>query len=221
MLNLIDVGGAGGLQGKWEARLGSIAPTIFEPNTTEADKIRDKYRAHKDIRVVERGLCNVSGQRTLHLTQHWGCVSLRQPNFDILAKYPIAKQFKVVGEKTIDCYRYDELFAKGEVPKPDVIKIDVQGCEYEVLEGFGDLLDGCVGIELETHFYPIYWEQKLLHDLVALLGRFGLTLMRLSPINHFEGDMVEADAFFLLAKEKAKTPEEKATRALVAEVYGL
>ena len=221
MLNLIDVGGAGGLQGKWEARLGKVAPTIFEPNTAEADKIRDKYRGYEHINVVERGLFNVSGQRTLHLTHHWGCVSLRQPNFDFLAKYPISKQFQVVGEKTIDCYRYDELFAMGEVPKPDVIKIDVQGCEYEVLEGFGSLLDGCVGIELEAHFYPIYREQKLLHDLVGLLGSFGLTLMRLSPINHFEGDIVETDAFFLLSKEKVKTPEEKAKRALVAEVYGL
>ncbi len=221
MLNLIDVGGAGGLQGKWEARLGTIAPTIFEPNTAEAEKIRDKYRGHKDIRVVERGLFNVSGKRTLHLTHHWGCVSLRQPNFEFLAKYPIAKQFKVVGEKTIDCHRYDELFARGEVPKPDVIKIDVQGCEYEVLEGFGHLLEGCIGIELEAHFYPIYREQKLLHDLIGLLGSFGLTLVRLSPINHFEGDIVEADAFFLLSREKAKTQEEKTNRTLVAEVYGL
>jgi FkbM family methyltransferase len=44
--------------------------------------------------------------------------------------------------------RYDQLHAKGVVPVPHVVKIDFQGCEYEVLEGFGELLDQVLGIEL-------------------------------------------------------------------------
>ena len=82
------------------------------------------------------------------------------------------------------------------MPAPDAVKIDVQGYEHEVLQGFGGLLQGCLGIELETHVYPVYQDQKLLGDLIALLEPYGFVLRRLSPVPSFDGDVVELDAWF-------------------------
>lgn len=47
-----------------------------------------------------------------------------------------------------------ELVANGSIPAPNVVKIDVEGFEEEVLEGFGDLLaaPGLRAILIEVHF---------------------------------------------------------------------
>ena len=104
--------------------------------------------------------------------------------------------FEVVDRCNVECTRYDLLFSEGRVPKPDAIKIDSQGYEYEILQGFGGLLQGCLGIELEAHFYKLYREQKLLHKLIELLDSYDLVLRRLNPVPHFGGDLVEVDAYF-------------------------
>ena len=90
------------------------------------------------------------------------------------------------------------LYEKGIVPAPDVIKLDVQGCEYEVLLGFGALLQNCLGIELEAHFFPLYRGQHLLHEVISLLSTYGFVLRKLdqNKLGNFDGDLVEVDAFF-------------------------
>jgi FkbM family methyltransferase len=224
-LRLVDVGGAGGLQEKWLARAGEIAPIVFEPNPAEAAKLR---RSISEIfggggLVVERGLSNVAGPQDLHITQYWGCASLRKPNWDVLSRYRIRPAFEVLRTKSIFCSRYDELYRSGEVPQPDAIKLDVQGQEYEVLDGFGSLLRTCLGIELETHLYPIYQGQKLLHDLVALLSDFGFVLRRLQPVPNFDGDVVEIDAWFTKSIEQWRQfdARQKGKFRLICETWDL
>ena len=197
LLRMIDVGGAGGLQKKWHPFADKITPILFEPNPAEAEKLGASLSRNPNAgTVVTTGLFNNKGPRDLHIARYWGCTSLRKPNTTLLSRYRIGGAFATVSIQTIECDRYDNLHARGEVPQPDVIKVDVQGCEYEVLEGFGALLNGCLGIELETHIYPIYEGQKLLHDLVTYLEQFGFVLRKLSQVPSFDGDVVECDAFF-------------------------
>ena len=169
------------------------------------------------------GLAHVAGARTLHVTEHPGCTSLRRPNEEFLAGYSIAPAFAVRRTDEVDCVRYDALHAQGRVPAPDAIKIDVQGFEYEVLLGFGALLQGCLGVELESHFYPLYHGQRLLHDVVRLLDGFGLRLRRLEPVPHFDGDLVEADAFFTRSRDSLDPHDAVARRklALLERVWEL
>ena len=54
-------------------------------------------------------------------------------------------------------------------------------------------------------FYPIYRNQKLLHDVVRLFDSFGLVLRKLEPVPHFDGDLVEVDAFFTRSRESMQT----------------
>lgn len=196
-LRLVDVGSAGGIQGEWLPHADKVSPTLFEPNPHEAEKLRGTLASlfHSGI-VLETGLSNVVGIQPLNLTRYWGCSSLRQPNPDVLSNYRIAPIFDVVETALVECTRYDVLYDSGAAPAPDAIKIDVQGYEYEVLQGFGGLLQGCIGIKLETHVYPIYRGQKLLHDLVSFLRDFDFVLRRIEPVPSFDGDVVELDVWF-------------------------
>ena len=218
MLTLVDVGGLGGLGEEWLPHLSSIRAVLFEPNPSEAALARAKLESCRDGIVVERALGNRAEKRTLHVTRSLGCTSLLDPNHKLLQPYTIAPAFRVTHEIEVECERYDTLMANGEVPQPDAIKIDVQGFEYQVLEGFGNALNECLGVKVEAHFRPIYHGQKLLHDMVDLLARTGLSLRRIQPVDHFDGDIVEVDAWFTCSPERARTlSEERAAKLAFLE----
>jgi FkbM family methyltransferase len=222
-LRLVDVGGAGGLQTKWALHADRITPILFEPNPAEASGLRATIGRIPGGQVLECGLAHVQGRRTLHITEHPGCTSLLRPDDTLLQNYAIAPLFKIKKTEHVECVRYDQLHARGEAPAPDVIKIDVQGSEYEVLLGFGSLLQACLGVELESHFYRIYRNQKLLHDVVRLLDDFGLVLRKLEPVPHFDGDLVEVDTFFTRSRQsmQALGPLERRKFDLMRRVWEL
>jgi FkbM family methyltransferase len=221
-LCLIDVGAMGGVQAKWRPHLDSITPVLFEPNPVEAAKLRTHF-IHATI--VEAALSNVVGRRELVITENPTCISLRNPNQEFLANYDVHPNLRVKGTQEVDCTRYDVLYQKGVVPCPDAIKLDVQGCEYEVLLGFGALLQDCLGIELETHFYPIYRDQRLLHEIIALLGEYGFVLRKLdqNKMSNFGGDLVEVDAFFTKPRSVVRSYDRTQRRKfdLLTEVWEL
>ena len=223
-LRLVDVGGAGGLQAKWINVADRVVPILFEPNPAEAASLRSKIAAQfGGGSVLETGLSNTVGTRGLNIAAYWGCTSLRQPNPDILSGYRIGPAFNIIRTEPVACTRYDVLYHDGLAPAPDAIKIDVQGYEYKVLQGFGGLLQNCLGIELETHVYPIYRDQKLLHHIIAFLADFSFVLRRLHPVPSFDGNVVELDAWFTKDIQTWRTlgPVEKAKFSLICETWDL
>ncbi|MBZ9848227.1 FkbM family methyltransferase [Mesorhizobium sp. CA14] len=213
-ITLVDVGGQGGLQTKWMLRADRITPILFEPIASEAAAVRRTLCRIPGARVVEKALTNASGKQTLYIAAASGCSSLREPNFDILQHYSIGWIFRTIGTQEVECTRYDELARTIGLPPPDVIKIDVQGLEYEVLTGFGDLLGECLAIELETHIVPIYRGQKLVGDLVALLWDWGFSLRQIKQVPNFDGDAIEFDALFSKRRDKLGSLSKLAERKL-------
>jgi FkbM family methyltransferase len=199
---LVDVGGLGGIQPEWDTVAGRVLPILFEPNPAEAAPLREriaKYGNGKGL-VIQKGLAAVRGPRTLRITKSVSCSTMQIPDQEVLSGYSIGPAFDVTATQVVECSRYDVLYKIGEVPKPDVVKVDVQGLEYEVLLGFGELLGDCLGIQLEAQIYPIYQHQRLLGDIIELLSHFGLVLRKIVPSKHFDGDFVELDAWFTIDK---------------------
>ena len=52
--------------------------------------------------------------------------------------------------------RLDSMIERCELPRPDLIKIDLEGRSLEVLEGLGDCLEKARGVLLETHSEKSY-----------------------------------------------------------------
>ena len=200
-LILVDIGAARGLQPKWRRYRRHTLPVMFEPNPAEAARLR----AAPDAIVVEHGLAAEAGTHTLNIAHWFGCSSMLDADPETLTGSKIADLYKTEQQVMIDCKRYDELYREGKVPAPDAIKVDVEGYEYQVLLGFGELLHGVLGIEAEAWFYPVFKGQKLLHDLVAMLAVYDLRLRRLEKVPGFEGDMVCVNAFFM--RGKARHPD--------------
>jgi FkbM family methyltransferase len=198
LLRFVDVGALGGLDKKLSAHRAELWPVLFEPNRTEAALIETHMAGYQRHSVVARGLGDIDGPGKLFKTRNPTCYSILSPNMAYLKQYGISYHFALEGSEDIILSRYDTLYKENLVPLPDALKIDVQGFEYQVLLGFGDLLSNVVAIKLETHFYQIYESQKLFGDLIHYLSKFGLVLRKIDcdKLEHFAGDVVEVDAYF-------------------------
>ncbi len=99
--------------------------------------------------------------------------------------------------------------------KADFVKIDVQGAEYDILEGLGDYLEGVLALELETQVIPIYEGQKTLFQICDVLATKGFRLRGMVPQGTFEGEIVEIEVYF--AKELGLLSEKDRERVFLWE----
>lgn len=193
---VLDVGAAGGVQPAWLPELDYIDLIMIEPSPTEVAKLEAQLKEYSSVSILNVGLSNLEGKQTLFRTKFRQCSSLLEPNAALVARYRVGPAFAVVAQEEIECRRYDNLMREGRAPQPDVVKIDVQGAEKLVLEGMGAALDKVLGIEIESHFYPLYQGQTLFGDMVTWLAEKGFRLRRLGPSHNFDKDIVEVNAWF-------------------------
>lgn len=69
----------------------------------------------------------------------------------------------------VTCLRMDDYCGIMNIDAVDLLKIDVEGFSYEVLEGFGDTLDIVKCIHVECEHEPVWKGQKLYPDVERLL----------------------------------------------------
>jgi FkbM family methyltransferase len=95
----------------------------------------------------------------------------------------------------VEVRRLDEVLA-GQIEGPALLKIDVQGYEFEVLRGLGALANDVEWIYVETSFVELYTGQKLHDEVAGLLSQLGYR----QSIEHnvtMDGDRkIQADFLF-------------------------
>jgi FkbM family methyltransferase len=100
-----------------------------------------------------------------------------------------------VATLAVDVQRLDKVL-RGQVTAPALLKIDVQGYEYEVLQGIGDLTRQIEWIYVETSFVELYTGQRLHDEVAALLRELGYELKLEHNGTIDKGQKVQADVLF-------------------------
>ena len=93
----------------------------------------------------------------------------------------------------VEVVRMDEFTRENQIENIDFLKLDVEGVNYEVLEGFGDKLSMVKSIQIEGEYHQ-YWEgQKLFWDIAELLRKNEFDLV------HFilSDDGIQSDSFWI------------------------
>jgi FkbM family methyltransferase len=183
-----DVGARGGLSRPVEFlyRVGLVRPTFFEPDPVEARRLTQSYRP---CSVFNCALSDKDGHSTLYLTKEPGCSSLLRP----------LGQLEIVDTQTVPTARADTLLKSAACGcHPEIVKLDVQGCELAVLEGFGDLLANVVCLETEVSFRKMYEKQPLIEGITDFLmdNGFGLVDLRVFGVRSTRAAL-QANAFFV------------------------
>jgi FkbM family methyltransferase len=178
-IHFADIGGAGGLQGRWKKVIPFIRAYAFEPDTRSFEKLK---RTHDNIRYINAALGAQSETRTLHLTRKPQCSSIYEPNSELLAQFHDSERMEVVGKPTVEITTLDILQSGGILPRIDFMKIDVQGFEFDILKGGSRIVESeSLGFEIEVEFASIYSGQPLFCDVHGLMRSRDFELLDLRP----------------------------------------
>lgn len=218
-----DVGARYGIHPSFNGFDAPMRYIAFEPDTEEADRLRDAYKDNKKFvyEVLETALDAKKGKRDFHLLKHRGLSSCLKPDLTSECfRHLKPGQAEIEKILQIDMERGDDVF-DGIGVVPDFVKIDTEGTEQDVLEGFERMIDkGILGVRLSCNFQPCFIGQRLFSDSHDWLVKRNFILLNLDyhgygyprlglfrkpdPIEHEDhryGILVAADAVWIIKPE--------------------
>jgi FkbM family methyltransferase len=92
----------------------------------------------------------------------------------------------------------DRLIDDGLCQAPELLKLDVQGYEMEILEGYINHFDACRVIQCELSLLPLIPGAPLLQEMMSYLDRRGFVMFDIDEIIHGpkDGAVWQIDAIF-------------------------
>lgn len=192
----------------------------FEPDEEEASKLNENNIS--GIRqTFPVALAESEGTRTIYITKHPGCTSLYPPNTKLVSNYLISDLFEIVDTASVNTISLDAFIDKFEVAKPDYLKLDIQGAEYEVLKGGTKALtNNVLGIFLETHLQEIYIGSPLFFDIHTLLTNLGFKLIYCQYNPNYGGEIIEFDVAYVKNSQSLKNEEDIIKAAMFCLIHG-
>ena len=240
-LACIDVGARGGVQNTWKPFAPFLELDAFEPDPVACAREQQANRPGEHWHPI--GLAAQTGKATLHVLDKASSSSLFPPNTAVMRHYSRGN----VGERSrpveIDVQSLGDFLTGSPRPRPNLMKLDVQGAELPILQSMtGDQWSEVLGIQTEISFLPFYEGQPLFWDLDAHIRSRGLLFFDILPIlvyrvhegrdHHFmrkhlnisrnrrdlSARTVTGDAFYLRDPESVLQSGDRATIAKLAVV---
>ena len=187
----------------------------FEPQASCLERLRScaQHYEKQTVLINEFGLSNVAMQEAnffIH-ERSTGLAGFNKFNFSskdsidlrtlkgqpasVLDRYK--SQFNDM--ETVSVLKAEDYIRANNIESIDFLKIDTQGHEPEVLEGFGAELSRVHVIRTEIMFYDLYDRQLSFSDIEALLHPYGFRLFDISHIakNPMNGRTDWVDAIYV------------------------
>lgn len=149
-----DVGAAGWLPFHWQDLEGGIEFLFFEPHPESYEKLVQRAKRSKapdKVQVLQTALSGTGGRRTLHLLNVPTGSSLLPVDFESEFVDEQDPYFFPMREEEVDTQRLSYVLDEAGTSL-HMMKLDVQGAEYEILDGMGrDRRDDLVMVEAEVN----------------------------------------------------------------------
>lgn len=195
LATVIDIGANRGQFALAVRRWASMAHVIaFEPLPGAAKVFRSIFSGDDKVRLHEAAIGPRSSRSRMH-------VSARDDSSSLL---PISSTQSKIFPGTAEIATIEvqvaplEAFVKSEeIKAPAMLKLDVQGFEYEALIGCESLLGHFDQIYCECSFVELYSGQKLAADVINWLSRRNFRIAGVRNIAYDrQGGSVQADFLF-------------------------
>lgn len=166
---IVDVGANKGQFLHLSRRLWPAAQLIaIEPNQSLCEELRTACADDSGVLIHCCAAGASSGEATLHVTRDHQNSSLLPPSADFNADRP---DDGVLRTEPVPLRRLDDLLA--DTAGPLFVKIDVQGTELAVLQGFGDRLEDVMALIVEAPFERAYEGASDFHAIYCFLIEHG------------------------------------------------
>jgi len=195
-MNLIfyDVGAAGSIPEHWKKKLLRKKTTVY---AFDENKYKNKNVPIKDFKIKFLNTLLSEGKY--------------KKKFYILNRdtgssfYKISKKFfeytsqDYHGQKKeifVETKSLNSLIYNKEIKKADLIKLDTQGSELEILQGYKKNLDSLIGIETEIEFEEIYDKQPTFAKIDSFLKKNHFELIDIKPARVFHSNGVIENYYY-------------------------
>lgn len=143
----------------------------FECNPNTLDLCRKNILPYKDrITLIEGAVCHYDGNITFYpINQKKTRTSWKDGNPGasslFLANGKYTPETYVQDKITTNCSRLDTIIKNYNIPRVDIIWMDLQGAELLALKGLGDFLNNVNYIHTEVTYKEMYTGQVLFKEL--------------------------------------------------------
>ena len=195
---LLDVGANVGQDAQGRIACGYAGRIVsFEPLKGPREVLLRNAALHPNWEVAERcALGDHTGTVTIHIAEDSRASSVLPPTSIHLQNSPQAIE---VASEVIPLLRLDDVARQFvEETRWPFLKIDVQRLEEQVRRGSTGILPKLVGLQVELSFVRMYYGQKLMPEMLAMITAMGFTLHRMIPawIDVDTGQWLQADGVF-------------------------
>ena len=168
----------------------------FEADEEEAENLKNNQLSGV-LEVWPYAIAKSKGERVIYITKHPGCSSFYPPNQELLSQYSSFDFFKISGTEVVETISLDDFIREHESTPPDFLKIDIQGAEYEALEGGELALKNVAGVFVETQLREIYTGAPLFPEIHSMLNSLGFRLIFCEYNADLGGELVEFDVAYV------------------------
>ncbi|WPZ37241.1 FkbM family methyltransferase (plasmid) [Thalassobaculum sp. OXR-137] len=182
------------------------APVVaFEPHSEAAAVFRRLFASQRQVVLHEAAVSDREGRAELQLSGRADCSSLLPIGDRMTAAVPGSGS---VGTAAVTALCLDGLAELRDLPRPILLKLDIQGGELAALRGGRSLLDTVSYVLVEASFVAFYDGQPLIGDLVRWLHDAGFEpVAACSPWTDGDGRCVQIDLLFC-AEDRTGTAGE-------------
>ena len=161
----------------------------FEPQINILN-LQKKVLGTKNINYYNFSLGNEEKESELYVTKRKDSSSVLKP---ILTKN---RNFMTNEIKKTSIKRLDDLPNFKNIERPSVMKLDVQGYEFEVLKGAENILDYIDYVITEVSFIEVYENQTSANKLIKFLKSKSFEIKDKCNLSKIEGKLFQEDILF-------------------------
>ena len=177
----------------------------FEPFPESYAALKDAVGALSPIEIHNVALAAAEGQAEFSVNRNSATNSLLASD-DGAEIYWRSDAPKTTGTLTVPTKTLDGFAREHSVSRIDILKMDVQGGEYDVLKGASELLNrqaiGLIYMELITA--PTYVGQHRIRDYLELFDAVGYEVFDLYNFGRSEGRLLQTDVIVVSPETLAR-----------------
>lgn len=192
---VVDVGANAGQYGLRLRAQGYSGPMLsFEPTRNAFQDLERWAQSDSAWTCKPYALGESSGSVLMRVSDNSVSSSLYEPTSAHLAAEPSAAMH---GTEEVEMRRLDEVLPPSA--RSVWLKVDTQGHESQVLAGAGETWPRLSVVQLELSLRPMYENEPVLHEMVALMAAQGYVLTYLEPglRDKSSGAMLQCDGIFV------------------------
>ncbi len=200
--SIVDIGANVGQFGKKIRQYYPDAKLFsFEPIPFVCDELNLNFKDDKNFKSFNVGLGDSDGKTKFFMNLFSDSSSMLPVGELHKKNFPYTKD-EIEIEVTVK--QLDNCFEKGELEKPYLVKIDVQGFEEQVINGGIEVIKNADMIITESSYKELYEGQSLFDSLYEKLKGFGFEFIgNLEQMESaFNGEPLQGDAIFQKRKNK-------------------